>query len=252
MQTEAEQWFKMIENQAGQRAYLRRQVGHQEDTALISDSLLDDCLAQALRQVNQTFAIEAVSSFDTVANQQNYDPLPAGAFALKKVFYPTGCTQVAYPEGFMNYFNLLQNSEVVDEMGRRRVYEPSIVVGFYQQIEFFNRLYANGAYKMNDTTVYLDPTPRTAGHNVFFTYYMERYSTSELVADIHVEPYYAFALSMLHQALSVGRGALASVNSSGGVNMTTKASSHHMVMSERMMERFNSFKPPLRPGRSWQ
>jgi hypothetical protein len=168
------------------------------------------------------------------------------------VYYPSGCTQAAYPEGFNNYFSLLENSEVVDEMGRRRVFEPSIVVGFYQQIEFFNRLYANGAYKMNDTTVYLDPTPNTAGENVFFTYFMDRYATVDLVSDIHVEPYYAFALSMLHQALSVGRGALASVNSSGGVNMTTKASGHHLIMSERMMARFNSFKPVLKPGRSWQ
>tara|TARA_B100000073_G_scaffold342243_1_gene345008 strand:+ start:574 stop:1302 length:729 start_codon:yes stop_codon:yes gene_type:complete len=242
----------MIENQAGQRSYIRRAVGHADDTALISTDLLDDCLGQALREINQTFPLEMVSSFATVAKQQTYSPLPADGYALKVVFYPQGMTEVAMPEGFLNYYNLLQTSEMVDELGNRRIYEPSIVTGFYQQLEFYNRLYANGAYKRNQKTVYLDPVPGKDGDTVYYTYYATRYATTEDIEDIHVEPYYAFALAQLHQALAVGRGALTSVNSAGGVSMNTRAAEQHYKMSERMMKRYDSFKPVLLPGRSWR
>ena len=81
----------MIPSQAEQRSFLRRSVGHQDDTALISDSLLDDCLDQALREINQSFALKGVGSFNTVANQQTYDPLAATGYGITKVFYPAEC-----------------------------------------------------------------------------------------------------------------------------------------------------------------
>jgi len=235
-----------------QRAYLRRQVGHGEDTALISDALLDDCLEQSLAQINQTFPLEGVTSFKTVADQQNYSPLTGAQYAIKTVYYPYGCVNQVYPEGFGNFFQLLNTSEVIDEFGTRRIYEPSLIVGFYQQLEFFQRLYSNGAYKLNETTVYLDPIPGASDVDVFYTFYEERFSAVDVVDANHLQPYYAYALCQLHQALAVGRGALSSVNSAGGVSMTTKASQHHLTMADRMLDRFESFRPVLKPGRHWQ
>ena len=114
-----------------------------------------------------------------------------------------------------------------------------------------NRLYGNGGYIENETTVYLDPIPGTSGDTVYFTFTKERYAAVTDIKDLHVEPYYAYALCVLHESLGVGRGALTSVGSSGGVRMTTVAAAHHMRMAERMRERFNSYLPPIRPGRSW-
>tara|TARA_Y100001973_G_scaffold106348_1_gene183691 strand:- start:34292 stop:35017 length:726 start_codon:yes stop_codon:yes gene_type:complete len=240
----------MIPSQAEQRAYLRRSVGHQEDTALISDSLLDDCLDQALREINQSFALSGVGSFQTVSNQQKYTPLGAGNYAITKVFYPADCRYqlTGTPESLVTRFML---SEAVDEFGSRRVYEPSIVAGFYQQAEYFYRLFGDGASIMNGFEVYLDPIPSTAGTEVYFLFTHERYATVTDIEDIHVQPYYAYAQAVLHEALAVGRGALTSVNSNGGVSMRTNAGSHHLIMADRMRKRYQSYLPVLMPGRSW-
>ena len=113
----------MIPSQAEQRAFLRRSVGHQEDTALISDSLLDDCMDQALREINQQFALQGVGSFATVSGQQTYTPLPATGYGITKVYYPTDCNY-AYPDNVESLINRFTLSEAIDEFGTRRVYEP--------------------------------------------------------------------------------------------------------------------------------
>lgn len=240
----------MIPSQAEQRAFLRRSVGHQEDTALISDSLLDDCMDQALREINQQFALQGVGSFATVSGQQTYNPIPAKGYGITKVYYPTDCNY-AYPDNVESLINRFTLSEAIDEFGTRRVYEPSIVAGFYQQAEYFNRLYGDGGYVMNGVTVYLDPIPGGAGIDVYFMFREERYAAVTDIKDIHVQPYYAYAQCLLHEALAVGRGALTSVNSNGGVSMRTNAGSHHLIMADRMRKRFESFLPVLMPGRSW-
>lgn len=238
-----------IGTQAEQRAYLRRAVGHASDTALVSDALLDDCLNHALRETNQSFALFGFGSFTTVANQQEYVPLPALGYALTKVFWPSTC-DYELPRAADNSVNQLLVSEVVDEYGSRRTIEPSIVAGFYQNQEFFYRLFGNGGYIRNQTQIFLDPVP-TSAVSVYFTFTKERYATIESIADIHVEPYYASALSALHEALAVGRGALTSASSAGGVRMTTVAAAHHLKMADRMRDRFKSFLPVLKPGRNW-
>lgn len=240
----------MIPSQAEQRSFLRRSVGHQDDTALISDSLLDDCLDQALREINQSFALQGVGSFNTVAQQQEYEPLPASSYAITKAFYPAECR--FSPNGNIDsLLNRFMLSEAIDEYGSRRVYEPSIVAGFYQNAEYFYRLYGDGAYIMNGFQVYLDPVPQTDGTPVYFLFTQERYATMTDIEDIHVQPYYAYAQAVLHEALAVGRGALTAVNSNGGVSMRTNAGAHHMTMAERMRKRYQSFLPVLRPGRMW-
>lgn len=240
----------MIDSQANQRSFLRRSVGHADDTSLVNDDLLDDCLAQSLREINQHFAKIGVGSFVTVDGQQQYTPIPNDGYEITKIFYPTS-TDCVYPDGLSNTIDEFLMSDVIDDFGTRRVYEPSIVTGFYQGREFFDRMFGNGGYVLNGTQVYLDPIPGSSGTNVYFLFRQERYATVTDVEDIHVQPYYAYAQAVLHEALAVGRGALASVSSSGGVGMTTRAGSHHLEMADRMRKRFESFLPVLMPGRMW-
>lgn len=239
-----------IKSQAEQRAYIRRAVGHSEDTALISDDLSNDCLAHALREVNQSFALNGFGSFPTTKNQQVYNPVPGDGYALTKVFWPASCEYV-FPQNLDVAMDRFLLSEVVDEWGTRRTYEPSIVMGWLQNQEFFNRLYGDGGYIQNGTEVYLDPIPSSDNTDVYFTFTKERYASSDVVADIHVEPYYACALAHLHEALAAGRGGLTSVSSSGGVGMHTVAALHHLKLADRMRKKFESYLPVIKPGRHW-
>lgn len=240
----------MIPSQSEQRSYLRRAVGHYEDTALVNDDLLNDCLNQALREVNQHFAKIGVGNFTTVQDQQKYTPLPNDGYEITKVYYPSDC-EFVFPRGLESADKRFEFSEVVDEYGTRVLYEPSIIAGFEQNKEFFNRLYSNGGYVLNGTDVYLDPVPGSTVRTVYFLFREERYADVESIEDIHVQPYYAYAQAVLHEALAVGRGALVSVNSNGGVSMRTNAGQHHKEMAKEMRKRFESFLPVLMPGRMW-
>ncbi len=120
----------MIPSQAEQRSFLRRSVGHQEDTALISDSLLDDCLDQALREINQSFALKGVGSFHTVAQQQKYEPLAVGSYGITKVFYPGQC--ITTPNGnTQSLIDRFMISEAVDEYGGGRGGGAPLVWGVF-------------------------------------------------------------------------------------------------------------------------
>ena len=233
------------------RGRLRRAVGHYEDTALVNNDLLDDCIDQAVTKVNQSFPLEGVGSFNTVANQQSYEPLSNTQYAIKKVFWPVGCNYLV-PEDYRAYYRAYENTEMVDEYGTRRVFEPSLVVGMQQVVEFYARLYENGAYKLNENKVFLDPVPTKSGDAVYFTLFGQRYSAATDIKPVHEEPFYEYAKHLLHGALSVGRGAVTSVNSPGGVSMNTSAAANHQKAAEECLKRFMSFLPPIKPGRSWQ
>lgn len=232
------------------RSRLRRAVGHYEDTALVSNELLDDCVSEALVKVNQSFPLEGVGSFNTVANQQKYEPLANTSYGLKKVFWPVGCNYII-PEDFQPFYRAYENTEVIDEFGSRRVLEPSIVVGINQVVEFYSRLYDNGAYKLNENSVYLDPKPTKAGEAVYYTFYGQRYAAATDVKEIYESPFMEYAKHLLHSALSVGRGAVTSVNSAGGVSMNTQASVRHKEASNACLDAFKSYLPPLKPSRMW-
>ena len=233
------------------RAYLRRAVGHAEDTALISDSLLDDCIEKSVVQINQTYPLEGVGSFNTVASQQKYSPLASSSYAIKKVYWPASC-QYTTPENYDGYLRAFEASEVVGEYGTRRVFEPSIVVGMYQVLEFYNRIYDNGAYKLNEDSVFLDPVPSRSGDPVYYTFFGQRYADATEVDPIHEPPFYEYAKHLLHSALSVGRGAVTSVNSAGGVSMNTSAASNHLKMAEKCLDEYRTHLPSLAPVRHWR
>ncbi len=232
------------------RGRLRRAVGHYDDTALVNNDLLNDCIAEALVKINQTFPLEGIGSFKTVANQQKYSPLANTSYALKKVYWPVGCNYII-PEDFRPYYRAYENTEMIDEYGSRRVLEPSIVVGMNQVVEFYSRLYDNGAYKLNEGDVYLDPKPTNADVDVYYTFFGQRYAAATDVEDIHEVPYIEYAKHLLHTTLSVGRGAVTSVNSAGGVSMNTQASVRHKEAAEVCLEKFKTFLPPIKPTRSW-
>lgn len=234
---------------AAQRAYLKRAVGHGEDTALISDSLLDDCLNEALRQVNLTWFVKGVGSFNTVAEQQAYSPLQAGGYRLLRVYWPNqyGLCLPGELSGLVQRYLL---TEAIDEFGVRRSYAPSLLIGFERQKEYFNRMFReSGGTIWDDNKVYLNPVP-SGVQAVYFTFSEPRFGAVADVADQYADAYFCWAKKTLHESLGSGRGALESVNSSAGVSMRTGARRSHLEMAKREYEKWRGLLPPIKPTRS--
>ena len=233
---------------AAQRLYLRRAVGHGDDTALIDNDLLDDCLTEALRMVNVTWFVRGVGSFSTVADQQVYHPLQAGDYRLLKVFWPVD-SSTCLPVELSSLIDRYLLTETVDEFGVRRSYEPSLLIGFERQREYYNKLFAASAVVWDTNTVYLDPVP-SAVDTVYFTFSEPRFDAVADVTDPYAVAYFCWAKKTLHEALASGRGALESVNSSAGVSMRTGARQSHLEMAKREAKKWRGLLPPLRPARS--
>ncbi len=241
-----------VGTEAEQRAYLRRAVGHAEDTALISNDLLDDCLTHALREVNLTWPDVGVASFDTVANQQVYDVLPVGAYNVRKVFWPQSCQHV-FPFQLASELELLFSYNEVLEGGNsiRYTLEPAAVLGVLRFKEYLHRWFEGSAKVEKPGRVYLDPVPSDAGDKVYFTYSSPRYAIVDDVADVHGPAYFSYAKKSLHEALAAGRGALQSISSPAGVSMVTGARDSHLILADREGQRWLDLVPTLTPTRSW-
>tara|TARA_Y100001972_G_scaffold128841_1_gene192080 strand:+ start:3402 stop:4133 length:732 start_codon:yes stop_codon:yes gene_type:complete len=233
-----------------QRAFLRRAVGHASDTALISDDLLDDCLSEALREVNLTWPIVGVGSFDTVKDQQVYDNvLPAGAYRIRRAFWPQDC-EIKFPDEFSSTVDpYLLNGYWSGDVNY--TFDAAAVLGIQRQQEYIRRMFEGYAKVYEPGTVYLMPVPSEDGKKVYFTFSSPRYAAAGDVEDIHGPPYYAWAKKCLHEALASGRGAVESVSSPAGVSIRTGARSSHLRLSEREHQRWLNLVPPLTTARAW-
>jgi len=233
-----------------QRAFLRRAVGHGADTALISDELLDDCLTEALREVNLTWPDVGVATFDTIKDQQSYTGmLPAGAYRLRRVFWPQDCEVLLPDDVLAGVDEYLLDGYWSD--GLNYTFEAAAVLAFQRQQEFIRRTFEGYAKIYEPDTVYLMPTPTTAGVKVYFTFSSPKYVACGDVEDIHGPPYYAWAKKCLHESLASGRGAVESVTSPAGVSIRSGARKSHLMLAERENNRWLNLLPPLTTARAW-
>ncbi len=233
-----------------QRAFLRRSVGHAEDTALVSNDLLDDCLSDARREVNLTWPNVGVATFATVADQQVYQNImPAGSYRVRQVFWPQDC-EIKAPDEFASQVDpYLLDGYWSD--GVNYTFEAAAVLGIARQQEYMRRLFEGNAKIQEPDTVYLMPTPKRSNVNVYFTFSSPRYDAAADVQDIHGPAYYAWAKKCLHESLAAGRGAVESVSSPAGVSIRTGARQSHLLLADREHHRWLNLLPPLTTARSW-
>jgi hypothetical protein len=233
---------------AQQRARLRVLVGRANQTALISDALLDECLNESLRVVNQRSPQVGVASFPTVADQHVYSvTLPAGAYNVRKVFWygerPDFVTET-FCDIYRPFWKLL------NEQGSVVLEDPSVIFAMYQKRQLLERFVTTGTQIESPNIVYLIPPP-TVVANVFYTYSKRRFSTVEDVDDSHATAYNEYAKHLLHTALATGAGGVTSVKSEAGITMTTRASTAHEEASKVAYRKFESSLPPMTPFRAW-
>jgi len=238
-----------VGNLAAQQAKLRRAVGHQADTALISDDLLTDCLEDALNAVNRQWPLLAFGSFVTVADQQVYSVLPAGAYVVREVYWPQICGDQSWWIGGLQpeIEGLLGDT---DELGFTYATGPALEASYFRYQTYLRKWFQGSSRILKPGTVYLMPTPATAGTTVYFLYSTARYAAVADVADAHEQPYWAYAQFQLHNVLSTGRGALQEVTSPLGVKVRTGAGLRHREAADRWRAEYRGYLPLLRNSRN--
>jgi len=238
-----------VGTEAQQRAWLRRAVGHQEDTALISNDLLDDALDAALLEVNRHWPLKLFGSFLTVADQQQYTVLPAGAYKVVEVYWPVVCSSTTWLNSAfqVELEDLLGDT---DELGFRYPAEPALEAAYFRWQAYTRKFFGASSFIQSNNVVRLIPYPTTAGDTVYFLYTTPRFATVEDVDETHERQYRAFAQFQLHNVLSTGRGSLQEVRSELGVSVRTRAALSHKEAADRWETRFQGMLPMLQTSRN--
>lgn len=231
-------------------AALRRLVGHSNDTVLLSDDLLEDALYRALDTFNADFALVNVGTFTTTQDVQTYTPAPAGAFALRNVYWPLSLECSNLSNEFFDELSPLLG-RVIDEIGTRTLEDPSRLIDLERRAQWARALVGAGA-ETSGLTTYLNPVPTRSGDTVFFSYYMARFSTWGAVEVPYLSGYLNLVESTVHEALANGPGAILRVDDTNeGVTLTTNQSAQHASSAKRLRTSYLRSVPPPRSSRSF-
>lgn len=231
-------------NAAAIAAKLRRAVGYGTDTVLVTDALVNDAVIEALRAVNQQRPAIGVGTFVTVADQQAYSPLPAGAYGIRNVYWPSDTLCTPQYTGLVDALDQVLG-EPIDEQGTRTAIDPAAVAVLARQGAWMRRQLGGTARVVDGATVYLMPVPTTSGRAVIFTYHGPRYTSAGNVGDKDAKAFFAAAEAELHRALAVGAGAVASVSdTTEGTSIRFLGPEHHLEMAARRQRDFEALSLP--------
>jgi hypothetical protein len=228
------------------RDELRALVGYSTDTVLCPDALCDAAIRRALDTLNGLRPAIGLGYFSTVADQQAYTPLPAGAYRIRQAWWPndTTCPEVTQlTDSLAPYFG-----EPIDEFGTYTTLEPAAVEAFVRVQSYLRRRLYGRAYVTEESSVWtvrLDPVPSSAGDTVFFSYSTPRYASAGVVTTQDAERFWTAAEMHMHKALSAGAGGVTDVEDpTEGVRISTRAPVNHLELYRDARVRLNRMAPP--------
>jgi len=176
---------------ASLRAEIRRRLGLTAVT--LPDASADALIAEALRYFLQRKPAILFGTFMTISGTQTYDPLPLGAFNVRRAWWASG----SCGDGIDIFDRLIAElspflSSAPVQVGTLAVQggaEPEAVFALLRQHRWLDRMLGATAKVLNKRTVYLVPSPTTSGDTVVFEYSSPRYATVFEIEE--VEAYFA-------------------------------------------------------------
>lgn len=198
---------------ATEAAKVRRACGSPGTTQLPEVDLQAFISEDALDWLNDRRPGECITSFDTVADQQDYDVKPAGALRIKRTWWldaswVTLASDLRMIPAALDMNDSLAGLSVVDN--------PSLVAAFYKKMSAYNESFQGAAKETSEGLVRLLPAPSIAGDKVYFHYTFAR-ATITVTADKYVPAVRYYATHLALDYLAQKRGVVTSGrNWSGG------------------------------------
>lgn len=203
------------------RGWLARKVGA-DATDPDWQALADDCLQEALEKVNSFWPLTVVSSFETVAGSQSYQPMPAGGRRLRKVFWTDEINVGAdiFPEDVRNslYDGQLMVSGGVDEQGHQSPVYAFDIRSLQRHQSYLLDTFGRATFVQDFNTAWLVPCP-TQVQTVYYIYETVRYSSAAEMEDNIPEAlglFRLYAQMMAMDAMTSGPGAIYEVKAPDG------------------------------------
>ena len=189
-----------------EKATVRGMIGSPDTTELPDATLENFLTVNALAWINDKRPAKAITSFETIADQQDYDEKPAVALKVTKVWWLDSSwlkfspTMEVVP-GSMSLTAQFTGMSTIDN--------PEMVAMFYKKINYYQQFFQGYGKETEEGKIRLIPAPGNAGDAVFFEY------SYPLTAIINVQNQYVdgvrnIAASFALKHLAIKRGVIRS------------------------------------------
>ena len=212
---------------------VRDMLGDPDTTELPTANMTRFFTTDALRWINLRRPAVAISSFTTVADQQDYDSKPANAYRIREVFWLDSTAGV--PSTSIESY--MQTQDFSIDMGGLSIFDnPAIVTAFYQKITQYEDYFKGEGKETEEGKIGLYPAPTVAGDTVYFTYEYPRWALVTAVSSEYVEAVRNIAAASAARFLAIRRGKITSGRnwSGGGGNLENEMRKEFLSEAERL------------------
>jgi len=212
-----------------------RSMCAEPDTTLLPDTTLGRFFTvNALAWINQRRPAEAIGSFETVAEQQDYSEKPATALKVRCVWWMDASWLKFSPTmeivpGSMDVGHQFAGVNTVDN--------PDLVVAFYKKLNAYQDYFRGVGEETPEGKIRLKPAPTTSGDTVYFSYTYKRWADIEDVANEYVDAVRNYVAACVMRHLMLKRGEVRGGRnwSGGGGERESQAQEQFMAEAERQV-----------------
>lgn len=215
------------------------------DSEEIADATVDSIIStDALDWLNRRRPAYGLSSFTTVASQQDYDAKPANAYRVTRVWWQdTGwdvfSPDLRYPPDTSEYHNWLSGWKAIDN--------PAIVTEFYYRLSQYNYTFTGVGEETHEGKIRLSPVPGNTGDSVYFEYSYPLLSAITACPEAYKLGVRYFSAASVMRYLMVKRGLVRAGRdfSGGGGEREQQVLEDYMSMAEGYVP---ELAPPIMRG----
>lgn len=186
---------------------VRLLVGEPDTTEMPYGTVRSIIERRALTWLNRRRPGTAITYFETVDDQQDYDEKPAAAYRVTNVWWLDVDFEVFSPQ--MRYVPSGQDVQF-QTAGFNVMDNPSLIEDFYKKVSAYHNNFSGSGFETEAGLIRLEPVPGSSGDRVYFEYTYPRFSAVDEVPEEFMEGLRYYAASLVLDYLFVKRGMIRS------------------------------------------
>jgi len=196
-----------------------REMAADPDITELPDSKIENILdKRVLRWINRRRPGKAISYFETVAAQQDYDEKPSNAYRVTQVWWMDANFEFFSPS--MRY--VPSDQDMTLQMSGFNVLDnPALVEAFFKKVDAYKNNFKGHGEENEAGLIRLVPYPASTGDKVYYEYSYPIWSAVKDVSEVFLEGVRFKATELVYDVLAAKRGRVRSgrtFTGGGGAN----------------------------------
>lgn len=217
------------------RLAVRRLCGNPDTTEVTNDDIESFLTGESLTWLNTRRPGKALTHFETVDAQQEYDVKPANAYFVTDVFWKSAGLDVFSPSLRFTPDSLDMNSSLA---GFNIVTNPMVVEAAFKNYMQYEENFSGRGYETEEGKIRLEPIPSSSGDDVYFFYDYPRWTVVTTIPAEYIEALKHDSASRVLEMMSIKRGLIRS-----GRDFSGGGGANEMKFADKYRERADALIP---------